>query len=161
MSEIDLTLPDSVPEMSQYENRPMTLDSFAIYNLLDPHTSPPNLVETCNSECPRDDYVHFRASPGINSLKGLIDYHLSTTVHDNFDPNYFLVVTDPDWENKGVCVVTLGDEEGKPDKLTTRTANSGLLLVNLQIGNTDWYEAKENAEFDEEDVQDAGSGITQ
>ncbi|KAG9522605.1 hypothetical protein KCV07_g2833, partial [Aureobasidium melanogenum] len=147
MHEIDLTLPDTVPEMAQYQDRPMTLDSFAVYNLLDPHNEPSGLVETCNSECPRDDYVHFRASPGINSLKSLIDYHLSKTVHEDFDRNLFLVVTDPNWEKNGVCVVTLGDEEGKPDKFIIKTEESGLLLVNLQIANTDWYEAKENAEY--------------
>lgn len=162
MSTIDLSLPQSVPEMSRYADRPMTLDSFAIYNLLEPQDEPLNLVQTCNSECPRDDYVHFRTSPGITSLKGLIDYHLSTTVHDNFDPNYFLVVTDPDWEHKGVCIVTLGDEEGKPDKFMIKAQESGLLLVNLQIGNTDWYEAKENYEFagddDGDDAQDSETG---
>ncbi|KAG9854904.1 hypothetical protein KCU98_g2937, partial [Aureobasidium melanogenum] len=158
MSQIDLSLPDSVPEMARYQDRPMTLDSFAIYNILDPHNEPPGLVEICNSECPRDDYVHFLASPSINLLRDLIDYHLSTTVQESFDPNLFLVVTDPDWEKKGVCVVTLGDEEGKPDKFTMRASNSGLLLVNLQIANTDWYEAKENAEFDGDDgMQDPES----
>ncbi|KAG9648128.1 WD40 repeat-like protein, partial [Aureobasidium melanogenum] len=151
MSGIDLSLPDSVPAMARYQDRPMTLDSFAIYNLLDPHNEPAGLVEKCNSECPRDDYVHFRASPGINSLKDLIGYHLSTTVQESFDPNFFLVVTDPDWEQKGVCVVTLADEEGNPDKFTIKTGESGLLLVNLQIANTDWYEAKESAEFDSDD----------
>ncbi|KAG9693743.1 hypothetical protein KCU95_g6216, partial [Aureobasidium melanogenum] len=160
MSEIDLSLPDSVPEMGRYEDRPMTLDSFAIYNLLESQNEPPDLVERCNSECPRDDYVHFRTSPGITSLKGLIDYHLSTTVHDNFDPNYFLVVTDPDWEHKGVCIVTLGDEEEKPDKFMIKTAESGLLLVNLQIGNTDWYEAKENYETGDDDGDDAQDSET-
>ncbi|KAG9751850.1 WD40 repeat-like protein, partial [Aureobasidium melanogenum] len=151
MSEIDLSLPVTVPEMARYQDRPMTLDSFAVYNLLDPHNEPPGLVEKCNSECPRDDYVYFRASPGVDSLKGLIDHHLSTTVHEGFDPNLFLAVTDPDWEQNGVCVVTLGDDEGKPDKFIMKTEESGLLLVNLQIANTDWYEAKENAEYTGDD----------
>lgn len=160
MSGIDLSLPDTVPEMARYQDRPMTLDSFAVYNLLDPHNEPPGLVEKCNSECPRDDYVYFRASPGVDSLKGLIDHHLSTTVHEGFDPNLFLAVTDPDWEQNGVCVVTLGDDEGKPDKFIMKTEESGLLLVNLQIANTDWYEAKENAEYTgDDDTHDLESGI--
>jgi hypothetical protein len=120
----------------------MTLDAFAVYNLIDAENEPSGLVEECQSQCPRDDYVHFCKAPGISSLKGLIDFHLTTTVHDGFDPNFFLVVVDPDCQRKGLIIVTLGDDEGKPDKFTMKVADSGILLVNLQSANTDWYEAK-------------------
>lgn len=159
MTNIDLSLPDSVPELARHQDRPMTLDSFAVYNLLDPSTEPSGLVEECNSECPRDDYVNFRVSPGMDSLKDLIDHHLSTTVQDGFDPNLFLVVTDPDWKQKGILVVTLNNDEGKPDRFMIKVADSGILLVNLQIANTDWYEAKENYELTGDDeTQDADAG---
>lgn len=142
----------------------MTLDSFAVYNLLKPQNEPTGLVEACNSQCPRDDYVHFRNSSGISSLKELIKHHLGTTVHEGFDPNFFLVVTDPEWKQKGLFVVTLSDDgddgEEKPDKFMIKAADSGILLVNLQIANTDWYEAKENYEIaGDEETQDPESGI--
>jgi hypothetical protein len=147
MSGMDLSLPESVPNMVRYENRPMTLDAFALYNLVDTQDEPCGLVEESQSECPRDDYVRFRKAPGVKSLSSLIEFHLNTTVQDGFDPTLFLVVTDPDWRHNGLTLVTLGNDEGKPDKFVLKTAESGILLVNLQIGNTDWYEAKENYEL--------------
>jgi hypothetical protein len=97
MSEMDLSLPDTVPDMAQFDNRPMTLDSFALYNLVDTEDEPSGLVQESQSDCPCDDYVRFRKAPGVKSLRSLIDFHLDTTVQDGFDPNFLLVVTDPDW----------------------------------------------------------------
>jgi hypothetical protein len=136
-----------VLDMAQFENRPMTLDAFALYNLVDTEDEPSGLVQESQSDCPCDDYVRFRKAPGVKSLRSLIDFHLDTTVQDGFDPNFLLVVTDPDWRHNGLTLVTLGDDEGKPDKFVLKTADSGILLVNLQIGNTDWYEAKEGYEL--------------
>lgn len=130
----------------------MTLDSFALYSLIDAENDHSELIEECHSQCPRDDYVYFRKAPGITSLKSLIDFHLKPTVPDGFDPNMFFVVTDLDWQREGLIIVTLGDDEGKPDKFTMKAADSGILLINLQIGNTDWYEAKENFELTGEDT---------
>lgn len=97
MSAIDLSLPESVPDMAQYQDRPMTLDSFALYSLIDAEKEPSDLIEECHSQCPRDDYVYFRKTPGITSLNSLIEFHLNTTVTDGFDPNLFLIVTESDW----------------------------------------------------------------
>lgn len=160
MSELDLSLPNSVPEMAEHSDRPMTLDSFALYNLLDTETEPSELVEECHAQCPRDDYVYFRKATGITSLKSLIDFHLTTTVSDGFDPNLFLIVTDPNWRQKGLTIITLGDDEGKPDMFQIKAEDSGIVLINLQIGNTDWYEAKENYEFSgQEGMADTQTGI--
>ncbi|KAI4718718.1 hypothetical protein E4T48_05080 [Aureobasidium sp. EXF-10727] len=158
MSNLDLSLPGSVPEMARYANRPMTLAPFAIYNLLDTRTEPTNLVSTSNSLCPRNDYVHFRPTPTITALKHLISYHLTTTVNDNFDPNYFLVVADEDWESQGVLMVTMADEDGKPDAFVVKAEDSGIVLVNLQIGNTDWYEARENYQVSDTSQETDESG---
>lgn len=146
MSEIDLSLPESIPEMSRYSERPMTLDSFALYNLVDPETKPPDLIEECHAQCPRDDYIYLKTAHGITSLRSLIDFHLTTTVSDGFDPNLFLIVTNPNWQQKGITIITLGDDEGKPDIYNIKAEDSGIVLINLQIGNTDWYEAKEGYE---------------
>jgi len=159
MSVIDLSLPKSVPDMARYQDRPMTLNAFAIYNLIDDEKELSDLIEECHSQCPRDDYIYLREAPGITSLESLIDFHLDTTVPDSFDPNLFLVVTDLDWQRKGLMIVTLDDDEGRPDKFTLKAADSGILLINLQIGNTDWYEAKENYELtDEDDVSNTQPG---
>lgn len=146
MSKLDLSLPESVPAMAQHSDRPMTLDSFALYNLIDPQTEPSDLIEECHAQCPRDDYIYFQKTTGITSLRSLINFHLTTTVSDSFDPNLFLVVTDPNWQQKGLSIITLGDDEGKPDIFSIKAEDSGIVLINLQIGNTDWYEAKENYE---------------
>jgi hypothetical protein len=151
MSETNLSLPESVPTMAEHRDRPMTLDAFALYNLIDNEKEPSGLIEECHSYCPRDDYVRFRKAPSIRSLKGLIDLHLKNTVKDGFDPNLFLVVTDADWRHNGLVIVTLGDDGGKPDKFNIKAADSAILLMNLQIGNTDWHEAKENYELAGED----------
>ena len=153
MPEIDLSLPESVPAMTEHSERPMSLDSFALYNLIDPETEPSDLIEECHAQCPRDDYIYFKTALGITSLTALIDFHLNTTVHDGFDPNLFLVVTDPNWQQKGLTIITLGDEDGKPDMFPIKAEDSGIVLINLQIGNTDWYEAKENYEFSGQDVK--------
>ncbi|KAI4734394.1 hypothetical protein E4T50_15073 [Aureobasidium sp. EXF-12298] len=146
MSRLDLSLPDSVPAMAQHSDRPMTLDSFALYILVDTETEHSHLIEECHAQCPRDDYIYFRKAPDVNSLKTLIDFHLTTTVSDGFDPNLFLVVTDLNWQQKGVCIITLSDDDGKPDMFQIKAEDSGIVLINLQIGNTDWYEARENYE---------------
>lgn len=160
MSNLDLSLPATVPGMARYRDRPMTLDPFAVYNLVGSQDEPSDLVEICNSLCPRDDYVRFRKTSNISSLKSLIDFHLNTTAQENFDPGLFLVVTDPEWKGKGLCILTLGDDEGKPDKFTIKIADSGILLVNLQIGNTDWSEAKEDYELkDDDEGQEPQPGI--
>ncbi|KEQ68346.1 hypothetical protein M436DRAFT_68212 [Aureobasidium namibiae CBS 147.97] len=113
----------------------MTLDTFAIYNLIDGEKEPSNLIEKCHSQCPRDDYLYFRKAPEITSIRSLIDFHLHTTVLDGFDPNLFLVVTNLDWQRKGLMIVTIDNDEGKPDKFTMKAANSGILLISPQIGN--------------------------
>jgi hypothetical protein len=161
MSGLDLSLPTSVPGMARYRDRPMTLDSFAVYNLVGSQDEPSGLVKTCNSLCPRDDYVRFCKTTPVKpqSLKSLIDLHLNTTAQENFDPGLFLAIVRPDWKDEGICIVTLGDEEGKPDEFNIKVADSGILLVNLQIGNTDWSEAKENYKLeDDEEKQDPQPG---
>ena len=144
MSGFDLSLPDTVPGMARYRDRPMTIAPFALYDPLDLSNDSAEVVEECNSMCPRDDYVHLQKSTDITSLQSLVDFHLNSTVPEGFDPCWFLVVTDRDWRSNGVLLVTLSDDEGKPDIFHIETASSGLVLVNLQIANTDWFEAKEN-----------------
>lgn len=165
MSNIDITLPSRVPEMSRYHTIGTGLKPFAIYILSSNTNTPslPDLLKTTNSLCPRPDYV--KAPPKTifkNSLKEVINYHLTLS---QFDPRYLLAVTTEDWRERGIQVVTLDDDEldCKPDLFRIKAEDSGILLVNLQIGNTDWFEAKENyslpspatAERDDKDDKDA------
>ncbi len=63
-----------------------------------------------------------------------------------FDPNYFIVATDRDWRVKGSASGCFGATtvwNAMGIRFRTRAGISGLLLVDLQIGNTDWVEAKE------------------
>lgn len=163
MSDIDITLPSRVPEMSRYHTIATGLKPFALY-ILSPHPLDlPDLLKTTNSLCPRPDYV--KAAPKTifkNSLKEVVNYHLTLS---QFDPRYFLAVTTEDWREKGILVVTLDDDDldCEPDFFRVKAEDAGILLVNLQIGNTDWFEARENyslpspatAERDDKDDKDA------
>jgi hypothetical protein len=157
MSEYDLSLPDTVSGMARYHDRPMTIAPFALYDPINLSNGAVEVVEECNSMCPGDDYVHFQKTSNITSLKSLIDFHLNSTVPQGFDPCWFLVISDQDWRNNGILVITLSGDEGRPDMFYIETADSGLVLVNLQIANTDWFEAKEgydhaNHDNDERDT---------
>ncbi|THY86677.1 hypothetical protein D6C93_07813 [Aureobasidium pullulans] len=122
MAEVDLKLPELIPEMARYQTSPMTETVFG-------------------------------------SMKEVIQHHLATCDEEKVDPHYFLVVADAEWEEKGIIAVNLdsgdpeegGDARLKPDLFWMKIEESGLLLVNLQIANTDWYEAKENYEVVEEE----------
>lgn len=158
MSDIDITLPDRVPEMSRHHSIATGLKPFAIYILSsDPNPSDLDaLIETTNSLCPRPGYV--KPPPTAifeNNLKSVIHYHLTLS---SFDPRYFLAATTENWREKGVLVITLDDDDldCKPDSFRCKAEDTGILLVNLQIGNTDWCEARENYEIrDEADTDES------
>lgn len=59
----------------------------------------------------------------------------------------FVVVTTDDWREKGVVFVTLSsDEECKPDAFYLPAKDVGSGLINLQIGNSDWAEKRNDCE---------------
>ncbi|KAF1348207.1 hypothetical protein BDV97DRAFT_400367 [Delphinella strobiligena] len=147
MSEIDLTLPSRVPEISHYHTIPTKLNPFAIYNL-SPSTDLQNILEATNSLCPRSCISAAPSAFPNDSLSSIIKHHL-TLPSDQFDPRYFLAVTSEDWREEGILVVTLDDDEleCRPDAFRVKAQDAGLLLLNLQVGNTDWGEAKENYEI--------------
>ncbi|THX17309.1 hypothetical protein D6D13_00681 [Aureobasidium pullulans] len=169
MAEVDLKLPELIPEMARYQTNPMSIDTFALYCLVDCISELPAILEASNSEMneivetykhgPQDDRVQCRTETVFGSMKEVIQHHLATCDEEKVDPHYFLVVADAEWEEKGIIAVNLdsgdpeegGDARLKPDLFWMKIEESGLLLVNLQIANTDWYEAKENYEVVEEE----------
>ena len=169
MAEVDLKLPGLIPEMARYQTNPMSIDTFALYFLVDCISELPAILEASNLEMneivetykhgPQDDRVQCRTETVFGSMKEVIQHHLATCDGEKVDPHYFLVVADAEWEEKGIIAVNLdsgdqeqgGDARLKPDLFWMKIEESGLLLVNLQIANTDWYEAKENHEVVEEE----------
>lgn len=154
MEEINTTLPDHVPEMSQDHSSNGRLNPFALYILADCLDDLPTVLEVTNSLCPTNDYVKpapHVAFPG-SDLKQVIDYHISLGFVPGYDYRWFLAVTSTDWRKTGILIVTLDDDdmECKPDAFFIKPEDSGIVLVNLQVGNTDWYEVKESHEIGNE-----------
>lgn len=148
-SQLDLSLPDRVPEMERYHEA--SLLPFALYTLcdLDEHDLT-QLCAVCQSRCQLNEgqaQVLLSPQPRFmgQPLRAIVDYHVGLVRNGRFDPRYIIVVVYPDWESHGVLVVTLNDDNFicRPDSLWSKAEASGLTLVNLQILNTDWYEAKE------------------
>ncbi|KAI5253511.1 hypothetical protein E4T42_02914 [Aureobasidium subglaciale] len=154
MAKVDLTLPESVPQMARHHTRPMTLDPFALYFLVDCTHDLDEIIKACNSECLRDDYVQCRTRTAFESgsLNEIISHHVVVCEAEHLDPRYIIVVANEDWKKSGVVMVTLDDDdlECKPDLFWIKVGDSGLVLVNLQIANTDWFEVKESYEITEE-----------
>ena len=141
----DLTLPNRVPGMEQYHNRPEQILPFAFYTLCELDSK---RFEEYRQICEKShDHNIVKLPPQAHfigdSLRSILSYHVQLARGGEFDPTYIIVCV---YRNAtSVVVVTLHDDdlECKPDLLWTKTEDSGLLLVNLQISNTDWSEAKE------------------
>ncbi|KAK3048645.1 hypothetical protein LTR09_009954 [Extremus antarcticus] len=142
----NLTLPDTIPEMEQYHDQPEQILPFALYTIceLDDETLEDYRIK-CATDC-EDDMV--RLPPQARfvgaSLRQIVTSHLQLGRGGEFDPTYFIVCVHSD--STSVLVVTLDDDdlECKPGSLWIATEESGLLLVNLQIANSDWSEARES-----------------
>ncbi|KAF4311485.1 Major facilitator superfamily [Botryosphaeria dothidea] len=63
-----------------------------------------------------------------------------------YDSTYFVVAIDRDWKRRGVLLVTLDDQERayKVDLIGVEAGKTGILLLNLLVANTDWFDAKEH-----------------
>lgn len=96
-----------------------------------------------NMEDLPDDFVKLPPRPHFpnKSLREVVDYHLEIARGGDFDPRYFAVCVYPD--SATGLIVTLNDDTGKPDLMWVVVNEIGMILANLGIANTDWYEAKE------------------
>ncbi|KAI8958019.1 hypothetical protein F5Y11DRAFT_337575 [Daldinia sp. FL1419] len=149
----DLSLPAKAPSMERYHDAPMSLHPAALYTLVDmDDTELADLVRECESGCVdtgNDPGNSVRFAPRSNfvgqPLRAVFDYHLELGLQDTFDPCYFIAAVWKDWKTNGVIMVTLDDDdlECNVDKFRIKAADSGLSIVNLQIGNSSWEEEKE------------------
>jgi len=163
----DLTLPSKAPGMERYHHTPMELLPFALYTLVDfTDEELTQLQAVCESEtdCDPGTKVKYPAQYKYvgGPLRAAFAYHLQLGREGEFDPTYFIAATSQDWREKGVLLVTLDDDdlECNVDSFQTRAETSGLSLVNLQVGNTDWFEEKENYELgngDDDETPDEDS----
>lgn len=138
--------------MARLHDKSGTLNPYVIYllvNMSDDEAA--HLRSICNTECPNDNYVVLAPQSKFISgpLTKVVDYHVQMTMNGQYEPRHFLAVADKDWEDKGILIVTLDDDdrECKTDLFRIKAKDSGVSLCNLQIGNTDWYELKENYKF--------------
>ncbi|KAI0849404.1 hypothetical protein F5Y00DRAFT_235621 [Daldinia vernicosa] len=167
----ELSLPAKAPSMARYHNEPMTLHPAALYTLVDLDNAELEYLEReCESGC-----VATGSEPGTSvrlaprsrfvgqSLRAVFDYHLELGPQNTFEPRYFIVTSEKDWQTKGVILVTLDDDEldCNVDSFRIKAADAGLSVVNLQIGNTSWGEEKDgyelhlsNADGDKDDDND-------
>ena len=146
----------------------MRLLPFALYSLCDMSNEELSAIRNiCESKCENENennehIVQFPSQFRFagQHLQAIINYHLELGRTGEFDPIYFIVVVSPQWQSQGVLLVTLDDDnlECKPDLLCTSADEPGLSLVNLQIGNTDWYEVKESSSLDGPQDDDGDGG---
>lgn len=149
--EIDLTLPPGTPEIERYHHVGMRILPFALYTLIDiPSDENTALTQACNAQS-RPDNVQVQPAPEYRFVGGplrrVYDYHLRLVREGQFDPRWFVVVTSRDWREKGVLIVALDDDDlqCKTDAYFIKAEESGISLVNLQVGNTNWEDVKEGS----------------
>ena len=137
---------------------------FALYTLFDMNDNDFTQLRVACESLYEDEGIVRRAPRSKfteEPLQAIVDYHLELGRSGEYHPTYFIVAVHQDWKSKGVIVVTLDDDEleCRPDLLWTQAEESGILLVNLQIANTDWYEAKEASMVDPGDYGENTSTI--
>lgn len=159
----DLSLPSKAP-VEHYRKQSLDGLPVALYTLIDlPDAELQNIQTICESETaeygdlePGDNVRLAPRSRFVGEpLRAVCDYHLELGAQGVYDPIYFLVIVDKDWEKKGILLVTLDsrDDERNVDSLWLKASESGLTVVNLQIVNTDWQEQKFNYARDDDDAE--------
>jgi hypothetical protein len=164
--QLDLSLPARAPSMARYHDQPMTLHPAALYTLVDLTDAEfQELQDECEAECLETGHergTSVRPAPQSRfvgqPLRAAFDYHVDLGTQDTYEPRYFIAAVEKDWRVKGVILVTLDDDdlECKVDKFRVKAVDSGLSIVNLQIGNTSWDEEKEGYEFQPGNDDDDG-----
>lgn len=151
MARPDLSLPEHVPEMEEYQHQPMDGKPFPLYTLARAAALDMEVVcERCNAKCDDDIIKQTRPAPVTPTnrfvdqpLKEVVDFHRNMIRDDDWDKLYFAVVTEDDWATKGLLLVTLGfNTECRPDAFFLPAEDVGITLLNLQVGTTDWEETR-------------------
>lgn len=113
-SQLDLSLPDRVPEMERYHEASQL--PFALYTLcdLDEH----ELTQLCTVSQGKCQLNEGQAQVLLSSqlcfmgqpLQTIVNCHVRLARNGRFDPRYIIVVVYPDWESHGILVVTLNND---------------------------------------------------
>ncbi|KAL1864936.1 hypothetical protein Plec18167_009609 [Paecilomyces lecythidis] len=160
----DLSLPAKAPSLDAYYGE--SQNPVALYILVDlTDEELQELQRECETGCIEtgnepDSCVRPAPRPRFvgQPLRAVFDYHLEVVKQKTYEPRYFIAAVDKDWRAKGVILVTLDDDEleGNVDSFRIKAVDSGLIVVNLQIGNLGWEEEKEGYEFhlDSDDEND-------
>lgn len=148
----DLTLPAKAPGMERYHHTPMEMLPVALYTIVDlTDDELRELRETCESESDQEPESNVRLAPRCKfvgePLRAVFDYHLELGRAGAYDPTYFIAAISRDWRSDGVLVVTLETDDELDcdvDSFRIRAEDSGISMINLQVGNSSWSEEKEN-----------------
>lgn len=151
---MDLSLPPRWPSEARFDA--MEMLPSALYTLVD--LTDEELLEVrqaCEAACIEDgnepnSSVRIAAQPRFigQPLRAVFDHHVEWRARDaplEFDPKMFVVVVNVEWQQKGVLIVTLDDQEdegGNVDSFFTDAGEAGRIIVNIQIGNMGWDELK-------------------
>ena len=138
--------------MERYHDTPMQTLPIALYTIVElTDDELRELREACESKCEAEPDTSVRLAPRpkfvAEPLRAVFDYHLELGRAGVYDPTYFVAATSRDWRSEGVLVVTLDTDDEldcNVDSFRIRAGESGLSIINLQIGNSDWGEQKES-----------------
>lgn len=167
---MDLSLPSRWPSEARFEQ--MDLLPCALFTLVDLTEDELERVrQACEAACIEtgsepNSSVRIASQPRFieQPLRAVFNHHVEWRSRDaplEFDPKLFIVVVDVDWQQKGVLIVTLDDEEeegGNVDSFLTRAEDVGHIIGNVQIGNMGWDELKELYELENGGENDGDDG---
>lgn len=167
---MDLSLPPRWPSEARFDA--MGILPSALYTLVDLTDEELHQVrQACEAACIEDgnvpnSSVRIATQPRFigQPLRAVFDHHVAWRARDaplEFDPKMFVVIVDLEWQQKGVLIVTLDDEEeedGKVDSFFTNAEDAGRIIVNIQISNMDWDELKSTFGLEAGDEHDGDDG---
>ena len=144
---VELDLPKHTPQAVREREQSFALHPFALYTIADiSENEYSRSLERCNSRY-GDHENSVRRPPKYGfvgrSFQEILDYHITLAKDKRYDMVNFLVITSKEWEQFGIILVTLDDELGNVDSCQIPAEDTGITLVNLQIGNADWKEIKD------------------
>ncbi|OJD30790.1 amino acid permease protein [Diplodia corticola] len=151
----DLSLPSTAPNTERHRTTLNGRYKFAVYTIADLDQSQLQaLVTELNSAEYADDTCKLAPQPSFpgRPLRHVFDYHVrmrdeDTTLH----PLYFIVAADVDYQTKGLVVVHLNtaqdEQEDSVDKARCEVDMAASWGTNLDIGNMDWSDLKEEEEL--------------
>ncbi|GME23008.1 amino acid permease protein [Neofusicoccum parvum] len=150
----DLSLPRTAPNTERHRATLNGQYKFAIYTIAELDQSSLhalqrdlNAAEYCHNTCALAPQPNFAGRP----LRDVFDYHVRVRDEDQtIHPLFFIVATDADYTSKGVIVVHLDtgqdEQEDRVDQGRCGVDRAASWGMNIDIGNMDWEDLKEEEE---------------